>query len=504
MKEFEKITDKLVDNTFYLFLHWLVVILSSFVFWVIVWKSLPPESAGIIATSLNLMVLISIFGSLGLYSTLTKLISEYKKSKQYDKIKSLINFSTKLLVLTNFIISIGFFLIITTFQIDLKIPFYALVLVSIGIFLIPLSSGTSSILFGLQKMKKIFHTEIFSQLVKLILSITLLIIGFEFLGPLIALVIFFFVFVLLRIDVLKLGIGVKKITNKNKIIIKYALPSFISSISWALYINSPILILTFFDSLTSSGIFSAAISLTNPLVYISGIMVGAVFPIISSLMVTKNRKLNQVHLINIIVKYFSLFSFPLLVIYIFFSKQIILLFARLEYLDAVSIIPIMAIIGIFQGIGYIFISSLFSIRKTKENRNITIIFSIFFLILSIPLTIFFGINGLLSSMIISLIFLISMGYYVLNKSLNFKLKLSLFYKILIGIIPLFSMLFIIEYIIPQSVFRTIISFIFGLIGIFIYFKILKIIKFFDEKDKIILKILSKKIKKSKLINIIFK
>ena len=486
-----KLVQKLAGNTFYLFLDWIVITVLSFAFWVLVWKTLPPESAGIIATSLNMIILISTFGMFGLHATVTKLIAEYS-SKQ--KIKSLIRFSTKILIMVNLAISVGFFLIISYMGVDLKLPFMALVLVSIGIFVWPLANLTSSVLYGSQNMKRIFKTDLTSNVLKLAIAAGLIFLGYETLGPIAAMIAAFGMLIVFRRDTLSLGDAVKELSNKREVIMKYAFPAFIASVAWALFINTPTIILTFFDSLESSGLFAASISLTNPLAFVPLLIGQAVFPIISSLMAKKNHAKTQSALISLVLRYIALVSVPLLIIYMFFAKSLVLVFAQLEYLDAVPLIPIVGVAVILQGVGHVMLQGLFAIRKTEANRNIMLLNAGVFLALAIPGTMMFGINGLLAAFVFSVFVFLGAGYFTLTRSLSIRLPWKSFGKIFASVIPLVGILLIGQSVIPTvPVMKTVTLFLLAIFGSYLYFKMLKITKFYTKDDRDIMKLAGSRI-----------
>jgi len=60
---------KLISNTVYLFLDWFVLAFFSFIFWLILGKSLSPLDVGITATAISLIISISNFSSLGIIDT---------------------------------------------------------------------------------------------------------------------------------------------------------------------------------------------------------------------------------------------------------------------------------------------------------------------------------------------------------------------------------------------------------------------------------------------------
>ena len=73
-------------------------------YWFVIAKNLLPQSYGIISTSVNLMLLLGSISMFGLNTAIAKLIPEYSKKKQEEKIISLIRFSTKIVSISNLIL----------------------------------------------------------------------------------------------------------------------------------------------------------------------------------------------------------------------------------------------------------------------------------------------------------------------------------------------------------------------------------------------------------------
>jgi O-antigen/teichoic acid export membrane protein len=497
-----KLIQRLAGNTFFLTLDWLAVTVLSFVFWIIVWKTLPPESAGVIATSLNMIILISTLGVFGMHATLTKLIAEYIEKRQMKRVASLIRFSNRFLIGINLVLAVTFFSVAYTSAFDFKIPLAASLVVAVGIVVWPITYSTTSILYGFQNMRRIFTTDLVANVLKVFLAAILIYVGLETLGPLAAIVASFITVIALRRDLIGLGKRAGNLIDKRHVIVKYAFPAMVASLSWAVYNNTPTIILTLLDSLKSSGLFAASISIVNPLAFIPTIISQALFPITSSLMVLKNHARNQAKLIALVLRYVFFISLPLYVLYLFFSKGIVLILARPEYLDAVGLIPIVGIAVLFQGMGHIFLSSLFAIRKTEQNRNVTMLTAASFLAVSLPATMAFGIMGLVWAFFISSAVFLGVSYTLLRRSLRFQFPWRVFGKISLSILPLLVLLLsmdtVVEYgIVPEILPKLVMMLPFVAVGMYLYYWLLKKLGFYSREDLTILKFAGEKMRPMK-------
>ncbi|MFB0544970.1 MAG: oligosaccharide flippase family protein, partial [Asgard group archaeon] len=64
-----------------MFIDWLVVSIFAFLFWFILGKTLKTSELGIVSTSINFIILVSIFSTLGINNALQKIIPELKRKK---------------------------------------------------------------------------------------------------------------------------------------------------------------------------------------------------------------------------------------------------------------------------------------------------------------------------------------------------------------------------------------------------------------------------------------
>lgn len=410
---------RLAGNTAYLFLDWVAVTALSFLFWVLVWKTLPPESAGMISTSVNLIILISTFGMFGMHEALRKLVPEMAAKKKGDMITALIKFSNRTLLLVNLAVAACFLFAVFYLGVDVKIPAEAALIVGIGIVVWPIANSTTAVLHGLQNMKRIYTTDAVSNLVKLAVAGAAIFLGYGYLGPLSAVLAAYVAAILLRRDLLNIGVKTSALVNKALVVRKYALSGFIASSSWAVFSNTPTIILAFLDSFKSSGIFSAALSITNPIAYLPNIVSLALFPIASALSAAKNSARKQAQLFSIVIRYIFFLSLPILVAFFFFAKAAVIVFASLEYLDAVQFIPVMGLGVLMQAVGNVLLSNLYAIGRPDLTRNISVLTAAVFLILSVPATSAYGLHGLIASYIASVSLLVIVGYAALKRSIDF-------------------------------------------------------------------------------------
>ena len=116
-----KVGNKLIPNTFYLFLDLASMSGLGFLFWIIMGKMLVPYEYGIVATFLNFIIFVGGITPLGLNITLMKLIPEFLKSKRTDLISSYVRYSLKWILIVTIILSAILFAVHSYLELFLKV-----------------------------------------------------------------------------------------------------------------------------------------------------------------------------------------------------------------------------------------------------------------------------------------------------------------------------------------------------------------------------------------------
>jgi len=472
-----KFTSKMVSNSFYAFLDWSFVAFISFLFWFFVNKNLQPEQSGIIFTFANTAILLSNIAIFGLGTALFKLIPEYFAKRQFKKISNLIKFSFKVAVLILSVISLILLIFSNQLSSILKINQLVFILLIITTIILTFSNFFSNILFGFQNFKRIFTTDAYGSIVKILAVISLLYLGFSYFGPLIALMLGFFVVMLFRLNTKFFRKGHDGI-DKKQVIFVYALPAFISTLASVILSNGHYIILTVIKNLDITGKYGVAMSLASPILLIPSILSAALFPIISQLGANKNFKRNQSHLINLTLRYVLLIGFPLLSFLILFSKPIILIYSSQKFLPAAQLYPILAISSFIYGIGTIYFTSLYAIGKPKIYRNIIVLSSSLFLFLSILLTYLYSSIGLAVAYFISISVLSVSSYFFIRKYIKTIFNYPSLVKIIIANLFFISLVYFSD-LISVALFLKVL--LVGIAGI-IYLLILVPLRFYTKDD----------------------
>ena len=432
-----KVNSKIASNAVILFLEWFSATVFSLVYVIIMGKILPTQEFGIVQTCFSIVGIVFLFTTLGLDIAMAKLIPEYQKDKR--KTNKLIQYSTKIILVLNVIILISLLLGSRIIAPLISLPLNAFWMVIICISAFSIYTFPGEIIYGFQNMKKKFVTSFISNLIKVIISSVLIIIGFGYLGPLISFALGFGILGILRFEKSWFEKNDSEIDEKL-VLNGYAIPVFIGTLATSLFITSQNIILNILKGPEITGIFSMGLTLIIPIWVIPSILSKALFPITSQLCLDKDKKKKQSSLMNLIIRYALLLTMPITIFLIVFSKRMILLMSQPSFLPASEFFPILAFGGIMYGFASLFHSNLYAIRKPKLNRNISIATSALFMLIVFPLTYFLSATGMAISYAFSTFFMSASSFYFLKKNLNLKIPLKDLGKIVLSSIIFFAII----------------------------------------------------------------
>jgi len=489
LKKKPRLGEKLISNTVYLFLDWLVLAFFSFIFWMILGKTLSPSDVGIVATSINLIIFVSAFSSLGITYALKKLIPEVKERKGLKGVFPLVKLSFKPLLISLASTFLVLLLFSNQFSSFVKIPYYAFLICIFSIIIISAYNVLGSVLYGLQDMRRFFITDFIQVVLKVLFTCLLIFLGFSFFGPLIGFLFAYFFVVFLRFSPHYLTNG-KSLSYKK--LFFYTSPALISSIASALMMRGEYIILTVLKTTEITGIFAIAFTISSLIGVLMLMPSSGLFPIISALSVDKKTKKKQGYLIGLVLRYSLFLIIPLSLLLMVFSKHAVLLFSTEEFLASTQYFPILIPGAILYGIGAIFSSNLYAIGKPKMRRNIIVFSSLLFLILSLILTNYFSALGLSFSYFITMLFQFLVSFIYIKKFVKLNLFIKDLSKIFLSSLAILLILFVIKPFIHDIFVLTVILFPISLtyLGILLltnFYRIedIRILRYFGEKVPIL-------------------
>jgi len=479
------IRDKLISNTTYLLLDWFFISLISMLFWFIIGKNLLPSSYGIIATSFQIAQFLSTICLLGFGSAIRKLIPELLEKKQKNKIKGLILYSIK--IVATFSLFVAMVLIIFSNQLSniLNLETRVISVTALLMVMITFTNFFGDIYNGFQKMKLYFLTDFLGQLTKIIVASFLIVMGFDYFGPIIALLLCFFITFISRVnkDFFKIS---KPIMPDKKRVFNYSIPGFLVAIFLIVFTQTQYIILNILNTPNTSiqnkleitGFFAVALTVSLPIQVIPIILSAALFPITSGLSVDKSGKTKQNYLIKLIFRYSLFCILPAAIFLILNAKHVILFFSKPEYLSATTLLPYLVFASMFYGLGSLLLYNLYAIGEPKKYRDCHLIVTLVYLILAIPLTYYFSGIGLAISYLSSTFLLFILGIYLLKKYLAIRLPTSDIVRIVVGVLVSSLFLLLFRPYIPNFWLAG----VFVTMAILIYLLILLKLNFYLEED----------------------
>ena len=467
---------KLASNAAYLTIDWVSITILSSLFWLTTAHILSPVELGTVSTAFNFASILQFISTLGISVALSKLISEYSGSGKVSKIPPIIDSGIKLLLISNVLLTIIIFIFTPNLSMAIKLaPAAILISVALAVFL-SVSNFTGYIIIGFQDMKKLMLTDIFYHISKVVVSVIFIFLGFSFFGPLFGITLGLLFLILLRLDIFKTFTLQPKLQYKKEIF-RYALPAFVGGIASLAFSNAPYIILTAIKDLSITGIFTPAMLLATPLFIFPAVFSGALFPIISSLSVGSRRSAEKSFLVNIVFRYTIFLTIPLAVFLIIFSSQVVTILFKPEYLPAVELLKILSIGALFQGLSGIFLNTIYALKKPMVQQNILIVISLFFVLLSLPLTFYFSVVGMSIAYVISTVTLFVISYFYVRKLVSVHLPYKDILKVVMATSFLIILLSIVKPTIPNPF-----SIILIVPGIVIYFLSLFYLNFYNALD----------------------
>lgn len=493
------IKEKLVSNATYLALNWIAITVIPFVFWFIIGKTLPPESYGIIATSLQVAIFLSCIACFGFPTVLDKLLPELLEKGEKDKVQGLINHTTK--VTLALVIGITAVSLILSEQITamLNLDFY-IFLAIIAIFIANTAGNYfKNIYFGFQDMKKIFLTNFFGQVTRIVVMVLLIYLGASHFGALGGCFMCFFVIFITRVDFKRIYRISKKVTVDKKLIYAYAVPNLIYLILVQLYANTQNIILTSMTTATLSGLFSVAITISAIVPTLPNIVISSIFPVMSKLCGSFEAKKRQLYLLKIVFRYSLVVVLPIAVSILMFSDYVVLLMSSPEYIQSASFLMFLVPAEILIAISALFLSSLYAIGEPRKQTYGWAIVTSIYVPTFLVLTYMLSATGLAIAYLSSAVLLFSISLIFVRKSLGFKFPVLDIGKIFLAIVLFIAMLLllkpVVSYLEPYSIlfqYATIAAIV-AVAGISYLIVLIKA-NFLIKEDLEVLGILSKKIK----------
>ncbi|MDO8623503.1 MAG: flippase [archaeon] len=510
-EELNGILRLIVKTSFLVFLGIFLSKIISYLYRIIIARSLGPEAYGLFSIALMILGWFIAFSSLGLTQGLLRYIPFYRGNKEFDKIRYIFKFSVILLFFSTIFSGIILFFFSEFISINLFHNPNLTLFLKIFSFLIPLSVLSSVFLSIIQSYERIgwysFILNILQNLVKLSVLILVIYLGFGlnsiiisyFAGILVTLLVSY-LFCKYKLSEIfwkvKLNTEEKKKISNSLII--YSFPLMFSEMMSNIFYWIDSFFIGIFKDVSAVGIYNAAVPIAVLLSFAPGLFLQLFFPIINREYSKKNISL-IVEISKQISKWVFIINLPIFIFMFFFPGAVINILFGVEYLSAVNALRLLAVGGLISSIFIVFPQVLLMLGKSKIFLVDMILASILNIVLNfflIPMdkigfiTNSDGITGAALATTISMIFLNMLFFLQVKKQLHAILLGGKIAKIfLISIIPTFLLVYL-----TQSVEINFFTLIFlSSVFVIIYLLLILITGCFDKNDMMIIKSIKNKI-----------
>lgn len=465
-------------GTIYLTFVSLFSVFVGYVLYMILARLLGPENFGIYGIVIGLISVLNGVLLSSIQQTVSKFVSEDEKlANMYKNMFLKITFIFSLLIcIVYFLLSKQLALLLNDITLTKYIQLSALILVFYSLY-----GVLQGYLNGLRLFKKQAMIRAFYTLIRLILILVFVLLGFAVMGAVGGFVLASFISFIVNWFIVGFKKGVGKFPFKRVISFSFPLMGFVLVSTLLLYISlffvkalSPVGVANLY-----SGYFTAANSIAQIPYFFMISFSAALFPMISKL--TFRREIEKVRkYISRSMKYSLIILFFIAVVISSTSKDIILLLYPSEYVFGAQTLSIL----VFGLMFYALFIILTTIISGSGKPNYSILFSLIFLLITVVLSYLlippYSLVGAASAITIgAIIGCIFSAFYIKRRfkvllSLNSSLKIIL----AVGIIYLISSLFIF------SGFLLIVKY---LILAILYLIFLIVLKQITKQDFILLK-----------------
>ncbi len=487
---------KTISNTFYMIFVWAILTISSFLFQLISVKYLTQEDFGISITAINFSVFVSSIAALGFNIAIAKLIPEYLKKRNGNRINNIVSKSFFIVIISNFIVFTIIIFNLRPISILLKLPNISILILSlISFFFYSMAILFGNIIYGTQDMKRYFISGSLFGITKFFVCFLLILLGFRYLSPIIGFLFGSVVWLILLFTPKMITFKIESLYDKE--LFEYSIPGLLSTFSNSLFTNSQYIILSIVKNVQLTGIFGVGMLISSVIAVIPNILSLSIFPILSELSTNKSKN-QSVRLLEYTVKYSIFFTIPIIFTFSIFGENIILLFSNQNYISAKYLIPILSVSSLIMALATGFNNAIYAAKNPATYKHILLIVSSIFLILTPVLSYVKGDIGISISYLLTMMIFFVLSFLNLRKIMKLQFPFIDLFKIL-----LVSTMVFLPWIFLKSHLNNpfLLIFVCG-ISFISYFLLLVIFKFYQYDDKRIIKSLLNKAKLSYLNKII--
>ena len=484
-----------------MFIGLLVSKISIFVYRAIIARHFNPEVYGLFSLAFLVLSLFVAFSSFGLTEGILRYTAYYRGKKDSKKIVFILNFSIIFIVISSLISAfllffLSSFISISIFHNASLIPF-----LKFFSFLVPIWIFSNLFLAVIRAYELVsyysFILNVLESIVKILFLGFFIILGLKtnaiIFSAILGITSMFIASYLVCKYKLKVFGKIQINKNEKKALTKelfsYSLPFMLLLFLDLSFQWTDSFFLGFFKTASDVGYYNSAIPIALLLNLTADIFMILFYPLITREFAKKNFSLIK-QISRQIGKWIFILNLPILIIFLFYPKEIISLLFGNQYAIASNALQFLAI-GVF--ISAIFRPAKFIIASIGKSKlmlvNVAIVF-VFSIILNILLIPYYGINGaaisaMLSYALLSLLFLFEAYYFTSILAIRAD-AIKIFF---VSLVPIFA-LFVIKNFMQKNIVSILMQVIFFFL---LYFLLIFLARCLDKKDILIITSMTNKL-----------
>lgn len=448
VQDLTKVTEDSARGGFFLFLGATLATVIMAVSAILVGRFLGPELYGQYNLVLVIPTLLLLFTDLGINAGVTKFAASFRADGKDGSVAAIVRHGMLFRLGIGIILSILSVIFASYFSLIINRPdsSFFIQIASLSVIFQVLFTTTNSAFVGLDKSQYSALSSNAQAIVKTVLQVLLVVLGFGLTGALVGYVAGFVIASILGVAILFLKLlRISKNPQNNqiekkrsveilKLLARYGMPLYVSVVLIGLFPLYQQIILAFFTSDAAIGNFRAAFNFVTLLAVIPTAITTALLPAFSKLESNSEHVTEFFRRAN---KYSCLLILPVTTVVIIFSEPIVELVYGSLYDSAALFLSAYVLIYFLVGIGYLGLTSLFNgLGKTRLTLKVTLINFLFLAVLSPIFAQAYGVMGAIIAFLIAGTIASVYAAYIAIRQL--KVKLAFKQTIRIYLISLLS------------------------------------------------------------------
>jgi O-antigen/teichoic acid export membrane protein len=434
---------KFAFDVSWVFISQVIALASGFLLSVILGRFLGAAPFGLFMMALTIYTIASLIGGIGIPAAIVKYVAEFKENK--EKLNIFVSCGIVNSAIFGAIIGSVLFALSSVLAGIFNMPELTN-LIKIVAFALPflvVNNTLLGLLNGLREMKSYSFRTVIRSVLLIGFVILLIYSGLGIKGAVLAVLLSEVgtLFLLIFISRNFFRFVIHDYVKTTKELVKFGSQLFLASAIYMVNTYTDTLLVGFFLMDKDVGIYAIAIALSKSFLIIPGSLSTVTYPAISEYN-SKGSHESVENLINKSMKYSLIILSILGILIIFFSKDIILLLLKPEFLPAVTPIAILILGMIFFGSMSSIGSAFSAVGRPDIPFKINMFAAVVNLGLDIVLIPILGITGAAIGTATSFSVLTILAIYLLNKILNVKIDVRWYAKVLSTIALIIATFFI--------------------------------------------------------------